>query len=179
MSRDNAKEGTGIGRFPQPGGRAKADLAGLAIAAAILILAIGIGWDATTYTVRRSYAQFGPDIFPYIVAAGLIVLGITTAVMAFRDGFPERESINLPALTWLMGALAAMIVCLYAQLGFIISSAALFGMAARGMGRTPLWLTLAVGVLVSVFLYLLFQYGLSLSLPRGLLENTINGFLRA
>ncbi|AEQ53793.1 tripartite tricarboxylate transporter TctB family protein [Pelagibacterium halotolerans] len=154
------------------------DLGGLAIAVGLFLFAALIAWDGATYPERRSYAQFGPEIFPYLVAAGLAVFGVATVVMALRKSFPERERMNIAAVAWVIGAVVAETVLLYAGAGFIVGSGALFGLAARGMGRRPLWLTILVGIGVSALLYVLFKHGLSLSLPAGPIERVIDGALR-
>nr|WP_255714105.1 tripartite tricarboxylate transporter TctB family protein [Pelagibacterium xiamenense] len=144
----------------------------------MFLFAALIAWDGATYPARRSYAQFGPEIFPYLVAAGLAIFGVATVLMALRNSFPEREPMNLPAVAWVIGAVLAETVLLYAGAGFILASGALFGFAARGMGRKPVWLTVLVGIGVSAVLYVLFKHGLSLSLPAGPLERVIDGAIR-
>ncbi|WP_127144841.1 tripartite tricarboxylate transporter TctB family protein [Pelagibacterium montanilacus] len=157
-----------------PDARKATDLGGLAIAAGLFVLAALIAWDGSTYPIRRSYAQFGPEIFPYIVAAGLAIFGVATVIMGLRGGFPERENVNWPAVSWIVSAVVAKIVLLYSGAGFIIGAGALFGFAARGLGRKPLWLTVLVGVCVTTLLYVLFRHGLGLSLPAGPLERIID-----
>jgi putative tricarboxylic transport membrane protein len=115
----------------------------------------------------------GPQVFPYIVAAGTAVIAALTVVMALRGGFPERERVHWAGLAWVFAAILAQIVLLYAGFGFILASAALFGLAARGFGQRPLWGALAVGAVVSAVLYLLFRYGLGLALPAGPVERAL------
>ena len=167
---------TGASRSPDL--RKSADLGGLAIAGGLFLFAALIAWDGSTYPVRRSYAQFGPEIVPDIVAAGLAVFGVATIVMALRKSFPEREPLNWQAVGWVVSAVVAEIALIYAGAGFIIASGALFGLAARGLGRTPLWLTFLVGVCVTTLLYVLFRHGLGLSLPNGPLEQAVNSLFR-
>jgi putative tricarboxylic transport membrane protein len=154
--------------------RRRADLGGLAIAVGLFLFAALIAADGATYPVRRSYAQFGPEIFPYIVAAGLAVFGIATVAMALRKSFPAREPLNWQAVAWVISAVLAKIALIYAGAGFIIGAGALFALAARGLGRRPLWLTFLVGLCVTTLLYVLFRHGLGLSLPNGPLERLVN-----
>ena len=42
------------------------------------------------------------------------------------------------------------------------------------MGRRPVWLTILVGLVVSLLLYLLFRHGLGLSLPAGAVERIVD-----
>lgn len=175
MSTGNGEAGAGR----SPGlGRPALDLGGLAIALGLFCLAAVIAWDGSTYPIRRSYAQFGPEIFPYLVAGGLFIFGAITIGMALRRSFPEREPMDLSPVVWIIGAVAAQVGLLYAGLGFIAATGALFGMTARGLGRKPLWLTVLVGLGVAVFLYIMFRQGLGLSLPAGPIERAIASAFR-
>lgn len=176
---DTNGQGAGESRSPDLKKLARTrDLGGLAIAVGLFGLAALIAWDGSTYPVRRSYAQFGPEIFPYIVAFGLAVFGVATVLMAFRKSFPPREEMNFPPVLWIVGAVGAQVGLLYAGLGFIPATGALFGMTARGLGRKPLWLTVLVGLGVATFLFILFKQGLGLSLPAGPIERLIDGVFR-
>lgn len=166
--------GTGDSRSQTDRQAATPDRGGLAIAAGLFALAFLIWWDASGYPVRRNYAQFGPEIFPYLVAAGLVVFGVLNAVMALRSEFPEREAMSFPPVMWIVAAVAAEIAILTAGFGFIVGSGVLFGFCARGMGRRPVWLTILVGLVVSLLLYLLFRHALGLSLPAGPVERIVD-----
>ena len=159
-------------------GSGKRDMAGLAIAVALFVLAAIIVNDASGYVIRRSYAQFGPEIVPYLVAAGIAGLGILTVIMALRGQFETRERLNIGGILWLIGGILAEIAMLYGGTGFIPGSAVLFACAARAFGQNTLPLNLAVGAVLSTLLFLLFRYGLGLSLPAGPLERTIDLLLR-
>jgi len=164
---DEAGQGTG-----------KRDIAGLLIAMGLFALAAVIVNDASGYVIRRSYARFGPEIVPYLIAAGITVLGVLTVVMALRGKFEARDPLNIGGVLWLVGGILAEIAMLYGGTGFIPGSAVLFACAARAFGQTTLILNLAVGAALSTFLFLLFRYGLGLSLPGGPLERTIDLLLR-
>ncbi len=177
MAREGADEAAGESRLPiedEPErGSGRRDLAGLAIAFALFALAALIFGDATSYPERRSVAGMGPEVFPYLVSAGTVIMAVLTVVVALRGGFPVRERLNWGGLGWVLAAIVAQIALLYAGVGFILASAALFGLAARGFGQRPLWGTLAVGTVVSTVLYLLFRYGLGLALPAGPVERAL------
>jgi len=176
MSAD--KEGAGESRLRAGEDTTGRDLAALAIAVGLFALAAVIWWDASGYPVRRSYAQFGPEIFPYIVAAGLVGFGILTVRLALLAEFPEREEMAWPPVLWIAGAVAAEIVLLRVGAGFILASGTLFGFAARGMGRRPVWFAVLVGIVISALLYILFRHGLGLSLRAGPPERIIDGLFR-
>ena len=154
------------------------DLAGLAIAAGLFVLAYVIYNDASGYPIRRSYAQFGPEIFPYIVALGIVVMAGVTAVIAWRGGFEARDRLNYAGFFWIVLAITVQIVLLYAGIGFIIASTVLFALSARAFGQTTHVLNFGIGAAMSTLLYLLFRYGLGLALPSGPLERGIDLLLR-
>ncbi len=154
------------------------DIAGLLIAVALFALAALIYSDASKYPIRRSYAQFGPEIVPYIVAGGIIILAVLTVIMALRGGFEVRERLNIPGIAWLAGAIIVQIGMLYAGAGFILASTVLFTFAARAFGQKTMLLNAGIGAIMSTLLFLLFRYGLGLALPAGPLENAINLLLR-
>jgi putative tricarboxylic transport membrane protein len=172
----------GVGESRPPSAPARLgpfrDAGGLFIAIAMFALAAMIVYDATGYPVRRSYANFGPEIFPYIVASGIALLAALTLLLALRGWFPDRETMHLGSVFWVAGAVVAEIAVMAVGLGFALASGALFGLAARGMGRKPLWLTVAVGVVVSMVLYVLFRHGLGLSLPAGPAERMVDNLFR-
>ena len=159
-------------------GSGRRDLAGLGIAVALFGLAYVIVNDASGYPIRRSYAQFGPEIVPYIVATGLAGLAALTVVMALRGSFEVRAPLNWGGVAWLVGAILIEIAMLYGGTGFIPASAVLFGFAARAFGQKTLLLNIAVGAVLSTLLFLLFRYGLGLALPAGPLERAIDLMLR-
>lgn len=164
---DSAEAGTG-----------RRDLAGLAIAAGLLVLAILIVNDATGYVVRRNAARFGPNIFPYLIGAALVGAAALTVVMAMRGRFPARDRLNWAGFVWVVAALVGEIVLLKVGTGFIPASAVLFGFAARGFGQKPVWRNILVGAVLSSLLYILFRYGLGLSLPAGPIEQLLSALLR-
>jgi putative tricarboxylic transport membrane protein len=154
------------------------DLAGLGIAAGLFALAFVIYSDASSYPIRRSYAQFGPEIFPYIIALGIVVLAGITAVIAWRGGFEARARLNYPGLFWIIAAIVVEVIMLYAGTGFIAASTVLFAFSARAFGQSTHLLNFAIGAVMSTLLFLLFRYGLGLALPNGPLERSIDLLLR-
>lgn len=164
---DEAGQGTGI-----------RDLAGLAIAASMFGLAALIYWDASSYPVRRSYAQFGPEIFPYLIAICIAVLAVVTVISAWRGGFEARERLNYGGVLWLVAAILIEIIMLYGGTGFIPASTVLFAFAARAFGQKTHLLNICIGAVMSTLLFLLFRYGLGLALPNGPLERSLELLIR-
>ena len=140
------------------------------IAALLLALAAVVAWEtANMRTGAATYSRIGPRAFPYGVAAGLAVLGALTAVQAFRAPSPRRERDDFGPIAWIAGGLIVQMVVLpYA--GFSIATGAVFAATARALGRGPLWLTYAGGVVFALAIWLFFARGLNLVLPAGPLE---------
>ena len=164
---DEAGQGTGF-----------RDLGGLGIAVCLFALALLIYSDATSYPIRRSYAQFGPEIFAFLSAAGIGGVAVLTTFMGLRGQFEQRSQLNVGGLLWIVGAIVTQIALLYSGAGFIVASTILFAFAARAFGQTTHVLNLTIGVVMSSLLFLLFRYGLGLALPNGPLERTIDLLLR-
>ena len=92
------------------------DLGGLIIAIALFALAALVFFDATTYPERRNYGNFGPAIFPFMVASGIVLMSLLTLMLggvAIVVSNPaNNESLSLIAAV-LVVALIALFVFLY------------------------------------------------------------------
>lgn len=120
------------------------------------------------------YEQLGPRAFPYLVGAGLLLLGAVLAWQAAAGGWRNvpldeaHESPDWPAFL-ILGAAILLHMAAIAWAGFVLASTFLFALIARGFGsRRPLRDILA-GLVLSLLAYLLFTRGLGLNLPSGLL----------
>ena len=148
------------------------DRAGLVIAVLLAVLAAVIFYETRAMKVTALYARVGPTTFPYVIATVLAVLAVGTALSAWRGGFPEREPERLAPILWIVGGLALQLLLLKPA-GFSIATGCLFALTARGFGRGPLWLTVPIGVVFSLAVWLIFSRLLMLSLPAGPLERLI------
>jgi putative tricarboxylic transport membrane protein len=148
------------------------DLGALAIAAGLALLAALIGWDAAHIEAGAGYARIGPAAFPYAIAAGLLALALATAVAAWRGTFPSREPDEIAPILWIVGGLAFQLLALR-TVGFSIATGAMFACAARAFGQRPLVVNLAVGIVLSFAVFLVFARLLKLALPMGPLERLV------
>jgi putative tricarboxylic transport membrane protein len=148
------------------------DRAELVIALALIALGALVAWDAAHMRSGvAAYSRIGPRAFPYAIAAGLVAIGIATAILALRNAAPIRERDHVLPMAWIIGGLIVQIALLrYA--GFAIATGAVFAATAKGFGRGPLWLTYPLGVVFSLAIWLFFAKGLLLVLPGGQLENS-------
>jgi putative tricarboxylic transport membrane protein len=152
----------------------RADPAGIVVAALLAVLAGLIIYDMTTLTITQTYGV-GPKAMPIVVATGLILLAIGNLVLAFRHGFPERETPAHLPIVLILGGLVAVIVLIGIGGGFILSMTILFAATATAFGRRAIPMDLAIGFVLGLGVYLMFSKLLSLSLPTGPLERLLGG----
>src|SRR5215212_1228903 len=147
-----------------------------------VLFGILIVWQTTLIRLTPAYSKVGPRVIPYIVGAGMVVVGVWLAYEALTGGASlgttESEDAD-PALPtdWRTVGLLALALFAYLLLieraGFIIASATLFVVAAFAMGSRRLVRDIAIGIVMSTVLYLVFSRGLGLSLPAGILEGIV------
>jgi putative tricarboxylic transport membrane protein len=146
--------------------------AGMIIAAALLLLAAVIVWDTTSLQLAATYG-LGPKAMPYVVATGLGLLAAGNFLLAWRGDFPAREDIDPRAIAFILGGLAALIAIIGLGGGFIIATTVLFVATAAAFGRRAIHIDVAIGFLLALAIYLLFDKLLTLSLPAGPLERLL------
>ena len=148
------------------------DGAALVIALALAAIAAVIIWQTAQMRVPPVQAKVGPQVFPYVIAGGLILLSIGTVISALRGSFPSREKDNYGPMLWIIGGLVGQMLLL-GWAGFSIATAVLFAFTAKGFGRGPLWQTIPIGFVLAFVIWLIFSRGLQLSLPTGPIERLI------
>lgn len=146
-----------------------ADKPALIVGVLLLAVAFLVGYDASQQTIPSTYG-IGPTAMPYVVACGLVVLGLAHFVTAFRGGLPKPDAADSQALLWIAGGLVCLIGCIGLGGGFVIAIALLFACTSRGMGRQALAVDLAIGFVLGLAIYLTFAKLLTLILPSGPLE---------
>ncbi|WP_105373586.1 tripartite tricarboxylate transporter TctB family protein [Neorhizobium huautlense] len=146
------------------------DRAALAIAAVLAAIAAVIFLDVSRLKEMAGYSQVGPATVPNWIAFALIGLAIWTVVEAFRGDFPEREKQEFGPVIWIVAGLAAQMLLLTTA-GFSIATGILFALTAAGFGKRKLWITIPVGILLCLVIWLIFAGLLQLSLPAGPLEH--------
>jgi putative tricarboxylic transport membrane protein len=117
------------------------------------VLAIGVGAAAITLGLpaEGGYSRIGPNFMPGLVSAGLIALGAWLLYEALSGGWrnrePQPEVFHRSAFLWV--------------------SAGLFVFVARGFGSHRFLRDLAIGVAMSLGVYLFFSQVLNVNLPAG------------
>ncbi len=152
------------------------DWAALAIAAILLVLAAVVAWDASRVVGGGQYARIGPQTIPYAIAICLAALGLWTIVEALRGDFPEHEPQELWPVLWIVAGLLVQLVTIR-FIGFSIATGVLFALVARGFDERRFWISFPLGIVLATIVWVLFARGLSLSLPRGPLEDALMSLL--
>jgi len=150
-------------------GDARPDVATLAIGIALAILAAVVFFETRAMPVAGQYARVGPTTAPYVISAFLAALAVAHVLSAFRNAAPARDRDRLAPMLWIVGGLVLQMLLLK-PVGFSIATGFLFACAARGFGRGPLWMTVPLGIAISLAIWLVFAGLLKLSLPAGPLE---------
>ena len=121
----------------------------------------------TMLTPSAGRGVVGPALFPYLIAAGLMLVALSLLREAFaghiaHDGGLE---LDLRAVVLIAAGLAAQFL-LIEYLGWIPSAALLFVAVARAFGRRYL-LNAVLGLVLAGGTFAVFNYGLDLNLPIG------------
>jgi putative tricarboxylic transport membrane protein len=160
----------------------RVDIGEMLLALAAVVFGLLIVWQTTLIRLTPAYSKVGPRVIPYIVGAGLVVVGVWLAYEAITGRVPagttasEDADPTLPTDWRTVGRLALALLAyllLIERAGFIIASATLFVIAAFAMGSRRLVRDIAIGIVMPTILYLVFSRGLGLSLPAGVLEGIV------
>lgn len=142
------------------------------IALSLGVVALGIGVAAVTATLpaEGGYARIGPNVIPAVVGAGIIVLGLWLSYEAFSGGWRKRaeshEAFAADPFLWVSAGLFAH-MALIGWAGFVIAGTALFALVCRGFGSRRWARNLAIGLVLSLAIFLFFVKLLNVNLPAG------------
>ena len=145
----------------------------LVVAAALFAAAGVVVVDAMRIEITSTYGV-GPTAVPYVIAAGLAILGIAHLVMAWRGAWPLPEPDDLPPILIILGGFAVLIALIGLGGGFIPATAILFAATATAFGRRAILTDLAIGLVLALVVFLVFDKLLTLSLPYGPLERMLS-----
>ena len=117
----------------------------------------------------------GPSAAPRLVGLLLAVLGVAhfAAAWRMRGKALRADRGNRRSLAWVMAALIGLIIVLQAGGGFVVGSGWLFVATARAFGERLGLRSTAIGLGLSLLVYLFFTRVLSLALPAGPLERLL------
>jgi putative tricarboxylic transport membrane protein len=150
------------------------------IALSLGTIALGIGIAAVTATLpsEGGYAGIGPNFIPAVVGAGIILLGLWLAFEAFTGGWRKSaehaEVFQGSPFLWVSGGLFAH-MALIGWAGFVIAGTVLFTCVARGFGSRRWARNVAIGLVLSLAIFLFFVKLLNVGLPAGWLAPLLGG----
>jgi putative tricarboxylic transport membrane protein len=162
-------------------------MSGRRIAVAEVLLGLGVAGlgvfiavESRALQVSPAYAKVGAQAIPYLVAAGLILLGLLFAAMSLRPRAAapntvearEPEPADWRALAVISAGLIAQMLLLVPA-GFVIASAILFFCVAFGFGSRRYLRDGIVAILLALIVYIGFTRGLNLQLPPGVLADVL------
>jgi len=156
----------------------------LMISLGVLLLGGFATYVAYQLPEAGGYARIGPNVIPKVVAGSLIVLGIWLLAEYFSGGWrspvPEdpaergEHAFERHAFVWVSAGLAAQML-LIQHAGFVIAGTALFVLVARGFGSTRPLRDAAIGLALTLLVFLFFVKFLNVGLPPGWLRPVLGG----
>jgi putative tricarboxylic transport membrane protein len=143
---------------------------------AVFVLGLGVFVAAETAMLRTGpgYAAIGPKLFPWLVAAGLLLVGAALLYEA-RAGavaHPAGFELDLPPPLIVTAGLVLQMI-LMRPAGFVIATAVLFVAVTYALGSRRPALNAAVGLVLCAATYFAFTRGLGLVLPAGVLATLL------
>jgi putative tricarboxylic transport membrane protein len=140
------------------------------LAGFILLLGAFVAVETALLRTGPGYAAIGPKLFPWLVAAGLLLVGVALLYEA-RAGavaHPAGFELDLSPTLIVTGGLVLQMV-LIKPLGFVIATAVLFVAIAYALGSRRVLVNAAIGLVLCALTYVAFTRGLGLVLPAGML----------
>ncbi|MDL0430607.1 tripartite tricarboxylate transporter TctB family protein [Marinobacter sp. TBZ242] len=134
----------------------------------LLVLAVAYGWVAQQWPEPFGGAEtVGPETFPTILA---VVLAAGSIYLMIKPDPDAQWPLGKTALELVVSLVVLVVYALLLEpLGFVISTTLAVGTLSWRMGA-PFRRAFVTGLVSAVVVFALFNYGLSLNLPAGLLE---------
>lgn len=139
---------------------------------------IAVVWSAAAIPVSPAYSRIGPTLFPELIGAALVLLGIALLSSALTGRWaceatdPDEPNPDLGPLLW-VGAGLLLNLLLIKNLGFILSSTLMFVLVARGFGARRIWVSALIGFALALVAYFGFAQLLGLRMGGGVIEDLI------
>lgn len=153
------------------------------VGAGVLLLAVALAVGALFIPANAGYAGVGPNFLPWVVSIALGLCGVVLIRKARRGGFRHMEEHGGEHPYWTgfawMSAGMLLNAALITRIGFILSCALCFVMAARGLRNAQAsarldaksWLIdTVVALMIAAPVYWMFTKFLGINLP-GLTES--------
>lgn len=172
-----------------PGGHAPAgdhrpeggvDKAQYPLAALLVVVGAYTFYDASTLSVGFG-DPVGPRVFPYVIGAVLVLLGVLLAIATARGSKAEPEGgedvdlaqrADWATVAKLVGVLAFTIATVD-LLGWAVTGAVLFAGAAWALGSRTLIRDVFAGLVLAIGSWYAFYVGLGIPLAPGILDGIL------
>lgn len=147
----------------------------LAAAAAVL-------WQTLAIPVSPLYSKVGPTVFPYLTAAGMLVLAILLLVAAVQGGWQPDEEKETPtdwkSMAFVVAGLLANLF-LIQPLGFTAASVIMFVLVCYGFGSRHPVRDFITGLILALAAYFGFAKALGVNIGAGYVESFANSIIAA
>ena len=144
-----------------------------ALAAGVLALGLFIAFE-TSRAPGAANAVVGPALFPYLIATGLVLVGLSLMRQAFSGHIAHEGGFELDFVAVALVSLGLIVqMLLLERLGWIPATTLLFIAVARAFGSRRLALDIGIGIALTALAFVVFNYGLDLNLPGGVLEDLL------
>lgn len=134
----------------------------------LLVLAVAYGWAAQQWPEPFGGAEgVGPETFPTILS---VVLAAGSLYLMIKPDPDAQWPLGKTALELVISLVVLVVYAMLMEpLGFVIATTLAVGTLSWRMGAVPVRAFLS-GLVSAVVVFVLFNHGLDLSLPAGLLE---------
>ena len=134
------------------------------------VLAIGLFIGLETYEMASTGTTtvVGPQLFPYIVAFGLIAVGVSLLREAVSGHVAHERGFELDWRAVALGSGGLILqMLLLERLGWIIATTLMFILATLAFRERRVFLSVVIGLVLTALTFAVFNYGLGLGLPVG------------
>lgn len=134
------------------------------------VLAIGlfIGLETYEMTSAGTTTVVGPQLFPYIVAFGLIAIGLSLLREAVSGHVAHETGFELDWRAVALGSGGLILqMLLIERLGWIVATTLMFIMATLAFYERRIFISVLIGLVLTCLTFVVFNYGLGLDLPVG------------
>lgn len=138
------------------------------LGAAVLVLGLFVAGETYEMPATVAAAGGGPKLFPFVVAAGLAIVGGWLLFAAFGKTPREGQPLELDWPPVATVALGFVVLILSLELvGWIVAGTILFAAGAHAFGNRRHLSNVLIGIALTGLTYAVFDYGLGLDLPVG------------
>lgn len=134
------------------------------------VLAIGLFIAFETFEMATAGVRsaVGPHLFPYIVAFGLVAVGLSLLREAISGHVAHETGFELDwrAVAFVSGGLVLQMLLLE-RLGWIVATTLMFLATTLAFHERRVFVSLLIGVVLTGLTFAVFTWGLGLDLPVG------------